>query len=112
MRAYQLPQGTGIDALVKADLPAPKPGPRQVLIKVAACSLNFRDLAITLGTYRMPTKPNLAPLSDGVGEVVEIGTVVTRVRDGYRLAGCWFQRWVWGAFNTGTHSRDIGGRIP
>jgi NADPH:quinone reductase-like Zn-dependent oxidoreductase len=45
MRAYQLPQGTGIDALVKADLPAPKPGPRQVLIKVAACSLNFRDLA-------------------------------------------------------------------
>src|SRR5438067_72881 len=64
MRAYQLPQATGIDALVKVDLPTPKPGPRQVLIKVAACSLNYRDLAIVLGTYRMPTKPNLVPLSD------------------------------------------------
>jgi len=73
MRAYQLPQATGIDALVRVDLPTPKAGPRQVLIKVAACSLNFRDLAIALGTYRMPTKPNLAPLSDGAGEVVEIG---------------------------------------
>jgi len=85
MRAYQLPQATGIDALVKVDLPTPKPGPRQVLIKVAACSLNYRDLAIVLGTYRMPTKPNLVPLSDGAGEVVEIGTGVTRVRVGDRV---------------------------
>ena len=52
MRAYQLAQATGIDALVKVDLPVPEPGPRQVLVKVAACSLNFRDLAIALGTYR------------------------------------------------------------
>jgi NADPH:quinone reductase-like Zn-dependent oxidoreductase len=52
MRAYQLPRGTGIEALVEVDLPMPKPGPRQVLLKVAACSLNFRDLAIALGTYR------------------------------------------------------------
>ena len=72
MRAYQLPQGTGIDALVKVDLPTPKLGQRQALIKIAACSLNFRDLAIALGSYRMPTKPNLVPLSDGAGEVVEI----------------------------------------
>ena len=65
MRAYQLLQGTGIDGLVEADLPMPKPGPGQVLVKVAACSLNFRDLAIALGTYRMPVKPNLIPVSDG-----------------------------------------------
>jgi NADPH:quinone reductase-like Zn-dependent oxidoreductase len=88
MRAYQLSQVTGIDALVKVDLPTPKPGPRQVLIKVAACSLNFRDLAIALGTYRMPTKPDLVPLSDGAGEVVEIGTGVTHVKVGDRVAGC------------------------
>jgi NADPH:quinone reductase-like Zn-dependent oxidoreductase len=59
MRAYQLPQATGIDALAEVDLLTPKLGPRQVLIKVAACSLNFRDLAIALGTYRMLTKPKL-----------------------------------------------------
>ena len=75
MRASQLPEGTGIDALVKVDLPMPKPGPRQVRVKVAACSLNYRDLAIALGSYRMPTKASVVPLSDGAGEVVEIGPV-------------------------------------
>src|SRR5262249_62052298 len=97
MRAYQLPQGTGIDALVKVDLPRPKPGPLQVLVRVAACSLNFRDLAIALGTYRMPVKPNLVPLSDGAGEVVEIGPGVTRIKVGAGVAGCFFQRWIGGA---------------
>jgi NADPH:quinone reductase-like Zn-dependent oxidoreductase len=55
MRAYQMPKGgAGIDALVKVERPDPKPAYRQVLLKVAACSLNFRDLGIVHGTYRMP----------------------------------------------------------
>ena len=55
MRAYQLPKGgAGIDALVKIERPNPKPAYRQVLVKVMACSLNFRDLGIVRGTYRMP----------------------------------------------------------
>src|ERR1700730_3144562 len=111
MRAYQLPQASGIDALVKVDLPTPKPGPRQVLIKVAACSLNFRDLAIALGTYRMPTKPSVVPLSDGAGEVVEIGTGVTRVKVGDRVAGCFFQRWIGGPPAADTHTSALGGSI-
>jgi threonine dehydrogenase-like Zn-dependent dehydrogenase len=111
MRAYQLPQGTGIDALVKVDLPVPKPGSRQVLVKVAACSLNFRDLAIALGSYRMPTKPNIVPLSDGAGEVVEIGTSVSRVKVGDRVAGCFFQRWIGGPPAADTHTSALGGSI-
>src|SRR6476619_2229095 len=78
MRAYQLPQATGIEALKQVDLPMPKPAHRQVLVKVTACSLNFRDLAIVLGRYRMPTKPSVIPLSDCAGEVVEVGPGVTR----------------------------------
>src|SRR5262245_4032098 len=111
MRAYQLPQGTGIDALVKAELPVPKPGPRQVLVKVAACSLNYRDLAIALGSYRMPTKPNLVPLSDGAGEVIEIGADVTRVKVGERIAGCFFQRWIGGPPSADTHFSSLGGAV-
>ncbi len=111
MRAYRLPQAGGIEALVKADLPTPKPGPRQVLVKVAACSLNFRDLAIVLGTYRMPVKPNLVPLSDGAGEVVDVGAGVTRVKVGDRVAGCFFQRWVGGAMAADTHASALGGGI-
>jgi NADPH:quinone reductase-like Zn-dependent oxidoreductase len=111
MHAYQLPKATGIDALAKVDLPAPKPGPRQVLVKVAACSLNFRDLAIVLGTYPMPVKPNLVPLSDGAGEVVEVGAGVTRVKVGARVAGCFFQRWIAGPFLADTHASALGGSI-
>ncbi len=93
MRAYQLPKsGTGIDALTKVDRAAPKPGHRQVLVKVAACSINFRDLGIVRGTYRMPSKENVVPLSDGAGEVVEVAPGVTRVKVGDRVASCFFQR--------------------
>jgi NADPH:quinone reductase-like Zn-dependent oxidoreductase len=111
MRAYQLQQGTGIDGLVKTDRPTPKPGGGQVLVKVAACSLNFRDLAIALGTYRMPVKPSLIPLSDGAGEVVEIGAGVTRVKVGDRVAGCFFQRWIAGPMTADTHASALGGGI-
>jgi NADPH:quinone reductase-like Zn-dependent oxidoreductase len=111
MRAYQLQQGTGIDGLVKTELPTPKPGAGQVLVKVAACSLNFRDLAIALGTYRMPVKPSLIPLSDGAGEVVEIGAGVTRVKMGDRVAGCFFQRWIAGPMTADTHASALGGGI-
>jgi NADPH:quinone reductase-like Zn-dependent oxidoreductase len=111
MLAYQLPKAAGIDALTKVDLPAPKPGPRQVLVKVAACSLNFRDLAIVLGTYRMPVKRNLVPLSDGAGEVVEVGAGVTRVKVGARVAGSFFQRWVAGPFLADTPASALGGSI-
>jgi len=111
MRAYRLPQATGIDALTKADLPQPKPAHRQVLVKVLACSLNFRDLAIVLGRYRMPTKPNVVPLSDGAGEVVEVGPGVTRVKVGDRVAGNFFQRWPGGHASADTQASALGGSI-
>jgi NADPH:quinone reductase-like Zn-dependent oxidoreductase len=97
MRAYQLPKGgAGIDALVKIERPNPTPAYRQVLVKVMACSLNFRDLGIVRGTYRMPVRDNIVPLSDGAGEVVEVGAGVTRVKVGDKVAGCFFQRWSGG----------------
>ena len=111
MRAYQLPQGTGIEALKKVDLPKPRPARRQVLVKVAACSLNFRDLAIVLGRYRMATKADLVPLSDGAGEVVEIGADVTRVKVGDRVASCFFQRWPGGHAGPDAQASALGGAI-
>ena len=62
MRAYQLPKGgAGIESVTRVDMPEPKPQHRQVLVKVAACSLNFRDLGIVRGTYRMPVRDNDHP---------------------------------------------------
>jgi NADPH:quinone reductase-like Zn-dependent oxidoreductase len=110
MRAYQLPKGgAGIDALTQVERPKPSPGHRQVLVKVAACSLNFRDLGIVRGTYRMPSKENVIPLSDGAGEVVEIGSGVTRVKAGDKVAGNFFARWPGGEPPPDVQSTALGG---
>jgi NADPH:quinone reductase-like Zn-dependent oxidoreductase len=112
MRAYQLPKGgAGIESLAKVDLPEPKPQHRQVKVKVAACSLNFRDLGIVRGTYRMPVRDKVVPLSDGAGEVVEIGEGVTRVKVGDKVASCFFQRWVGGEPSQTVQASALGGAI-
>ena len=112
MRAYQIPKGgAGIELVVEVERPQPKPGHRQVLVKVKACSLNFRDLGIVRGTYRVPVRENVIPLSDGAGEVVEIGPGVLRVKVGDRVAGNFFQRWPGGESSAEVHGSALGGGI-
>ncbi|HEY5211201.1 MAG TPA: NAD(P)-dependent alcohol dehydrogenase [Stellaceae bacterium] len=110
MRAYQL-TSKGLDGLTQVDLPQPKPGHRQVLIKVAACSLNYRDLAIASGNYRAPTKENVIPLSDGAGEVAEIGPGVTHFKVGDKVAGNFSQRWYGGEPAPENSGHALGGTI-
>src|ERR1700749_3828780 len=93
MRAYQLAKsGAGIEALSKVERPQPKLGHRQVLVKVAACSLNFRDLGIVRGTYRVPAPDNIVARADGAGEGAEVGADLRSVKAGDKVAGCFFQR--------------------
>jgi NADPH:quinone reductase-like Zn-dependent oxidoreductase len=111
MHAYVLPGPSGIDALQERDLPMPKAKRGQVLVKVHACSLNYRDLAIVSGNYRMGSKPDLVPLSDGAGEVVEVGEGVTRWKVGDRVASCFFQRWLGGEAGPEAAPSALGGAI-
>ena len=112
MRAYQLNKGgAGIEGLAQVERPDPKPAYRQVLVKVTACSLNYRDLAIARGAYRLPVSANLIPLSDGAGEVVEIGAGVRRVKVGDKVVGNFFQRWSAGEPGPDTHQSALGGGI-
>jgi NADPH:quinone reductase-like Zn-dependent oxidoreductase len=113
MRAYQLPKGgAGIEALARVERPdPPKPAHRQVLVRVRACSLNFRDLGIVRGSYRMPVRDNVIPLSDGAGEVLEVGPGVTRFKAGDRVAGNFFQRWPGGEPAPDAHASALGGSI-
>jgi NADPH:quinone reductase-like Zn-dependent oxidoreductase len=112
MRAYQLPKGGGgIESLSRVDRPEPKPLHRQVLVKVGACSLNFRDLGIVRGTYRMAVGANFVPLSDGAGEVIEVGPGVTRVKVGDKVAGNFFQRWRGGEPSLQVQASALGGSI-
>jgi NADPH:quinone reductase-like Zn-dependent oxidoreductase len=112
MRAYQIPKGgAGIESVVQVERPDPKPGHRQVLVKVKACSLNFRDLGIVRGSYRMPVRENVIPLSDGAGEVIEVGPGVVRVKPGDRVAANFFQRWPGGDAMPDAHASALGGGI-
>ncbi len=83
-----------LDSVAVAERPDPRPGPGEVLIRVRACSLNYRDLLILKGLYNKKLPLPLVPLSDGAGEVAAVGDGVTRVKAGDRVAGCFMPAWV------------------
>jgi NADPH:quinone reductase-like Zn-dependent oxidoreductase len=96
VRAVEIRGGFGLDNLVVAERPDPRPGAGQVLVRLRAASLNFRDLLTVEGKYNPKQKLPLIPGSDGAGEVVETGDGVTRVRPGDRVCTLFAQRWIAG----------------
>ncbi len=103
MKAWMLRKGaTSMDALEQVELAMPEPAEGEVLIRVRACSLNYRDQAIVRGKYMGgPIGEDIVPLSDGTGEVVAVGSGVTRFRIGDRVAGIFFQNWIDGPAHPG-----------
>jgi NADPH:quinone reductase-like Zn-dependent oxidoreductase len=93
MRAYQLEVFGDPAGIVERDREIPEVGPNDVLVRVRATAINKRDLFILKGTYPLPARPGVIPLSDGAGEVVAVGQDVTRFRVGDRVAGNYFVRW-------------------
>jgi len=98
MRSYILRQGSsGLDDLAMIEQDEPKPGPREVLIRVRACSLNYRDQAVLTGNYFGGKVPaDQIPLSDGAGEVVGVGSDVTGFKAGDRVSSTFFTGWAGG----------------
>ena len=95
MRAYQL-QAFGLDHLQLLDLPDPEPGPGEVLVRLRAVSLNFRDHLMVRGQYNPRQPLPLIPCSDGAGEVVAVGSRVTRFKPGARVMPIFAQDWIAG----------------
>lgn len=96
MKKYQLRKGsTSLESLELIECDVPEPGEQQLLIRVHAASLNFRDQAIVTGNYFGGVlKGDTVPLSDGAGEVVAVGRNVTRFKTGDRVIGTFFQVWI------------------
>lgn len=112
MKAWQITEFTGPTGLRCVELPDPKPGPGEVLVKMRAVSLNYRDLGATKrgrpGNLALP----FTVCSDGAGEVVEVGDGVAKWKAGDRVTPCFFQDWPAGGMTREVMKTALGGALP
>lgn len=103
MRQWVIAAGsTSLDDLRLDEIDIPQPGPGEVLVRVRACSLNYRDQIIPLGLYMGGVvQQDTVPLSDGSGEIAAVGEDVSSLKVGDRVAGIFFQNWMDGPPNPG-----------
>ena len=111
MRAFELQNDFGIDNLVRVTRDEPRAGPGEVMVRMRAASLNYRDLLLVKGHYNPHLKLPMVPLSDGVGEVTGVGEGVTRVAVGDRVASLFHQGWISGSPAPDLLSHTLGGPL-
>ena len=114
MRALSVAEPWGLDQIQVIDAPDPSPGPGEVLVRMRAVSLNYRDLLMVQGMYaRGPaTGGPITPFSDGCAVVEAVGPGVTRVKPGDRVATMFFQNWISGPPSLEKLMSSLGSPIP
>src|SRR5580693_3075186 len=111
MKVYEINGGFGLDALHMVERPEPKPGRGEVLLKIRAASLNYRDLLVVKGVYNPKMNLPRIPVSDAAGEVVAVGSEVSRVKVGQRVAGLFMPRWLEGEITDAKARIALGGSV-
>ena len=111
MKVVEIEGRFGIDRLQPADRPEPVAGPGQVLLKMKAASLNYRDWLTVTGQYNPRQPLPLIPCSDGVGEVLEVGAGVERFAGGERVLPIFAQRWIEGKPDKEKLRSTLGGPL-
>ena len=110
MRVWQIPS-FGIDSLAFVERTTPQPGPGEVLVKIYAVSLNYRDLMMVKGAYNPKLRTPLIPCSDGAGEVAATGEGVTAWRTGDRVCGIFMPNWLDGPPTPAKVRGALGGDV-
>jgi len=110
MKVFEV-RAFGIDQLAQAERETPRPRSREVLVRLKAASLNYRDLMVVEGRYNPNLKRPMVPLSDGVGVVEEVGPEVTRFQKGDRVAACFMQSWIDGPPKHEHGASALGGSV-
>ena len=110
MRTYEI-TAPGIDALALVERAVPKPARGQVLVRMRASALNYRDLLNVLHPEARGIAYPRVPNSDGAGEVVEVGDGVDGFTAGDRVVATFFQDWEGGGMSAGVMATALGGPI-
>jgi NADPH:quinone reductase-like Zn-dependent oxidoreductase len=111
MKAWEL-RGFGMENLVLTSQPEPKPGPNEVLVRVRAASLNYRDKLVVEGQYNSKIQLPMIQGADGAGDVVETGANVTRFRPGDRVITHYATTWIDGDPRGDEYMHTQGNTIP
>jgi NADPH:quinone reductase-like Zn-dependent oxidoreductase len=110
MKVFEI-QEFGIEKLALVERPTPRPAAGEVLVKMSAASLNYRDYMVAKGLYNPKLRRPMVPLSDGAGVVEEVGPGVTRFKPGDRVASCFMQKWIEGPITREKSASALGGAI-
>ncbi len=94
MKAIALVDRFGVDALTTIEIDTPSPAPGEVLVRIDAVALNYRDLQVIDGVR--PLQLPLIPLSDAAGEVVALGEGASAFAVGDRVMPTFIQGWIAG----------------
>lgn len=110
MKSFEV-QEFGIDKLALVERETRRPAHGEVLVRMTAASLNYRDYMVVTGIYNPTLKCPIVPLSDGAGVVEEVGEGVTRFKKGDRVAAIFMQRWIDGPPTREKIASALGGGI-
>jgi NADPH:quinone reductase-like Zn-dependent oxidoreductase len=111
VRCYELQGPGGIDALALVDKPIPQAGKGELLVRLTAASLNYRDLLTVKGGYGSRQKFPLVPCSDGAGVVEAVGDGVRGFAIGDRVVGSFFEGWLGGEPSEARMRSALGGAV-
>lgn len=108
MRAWELSEATGPGGLSLVERPEPAPGPNEVVVRVEAVSLNYRDLLMVRGRYQKHTPAGMVPCSDASGTIAAIGVGVRDVQVGDRVTSVFAPAWTGGQFSLAAARSALG----
>lgn len=114
MNSWQI-HSSGFESLQLVKVPVPIPASHQLLIKVAAVALNYRDKLVIEGKLLSDSLPMpFTPASDMAGEVVATGPGVSRFNPGDRVIGNFWTQWLDGnaPLHMARHGQSLGGPLP
>ncbi|RAH84266.1 NAD(P)-binding protein [Aspergillus japonicus CBS 114.51] len=103
--------GNTFDSLERTTSPMPDVGEYDVLVKIEAVSLNYRDASIPMNMYPFPSKNDLIPCSDGAGTVLQIGRKVTAFQPGDRITSLFFAAHLFGDLTAAAQQTGLGGFV-